>query len=160
MLQEAESDGGPYVMLPSGEVERWMEAIGDEPDPDTGLYGIACAVTDYFGLIEPWGTPVGIFGDDPGPLYYEPLEVGGLFFRWIGADSEEQLREFAHSIAKGEGWQERTEWQASQTNYTVMDSCAFAGDDKSRIFLELQPGRYVVESQYAEQEASWRSFSG
>ena len=94
-MEFVSSKGGPRVLLPTAEVSRWIVELGDAPNPDEGVYGCACSVEDYCGVIEPWGVKFLVFGDDPADIYYKPDEADGMFFRWIGADSIEQLTSFA-----------------------------------------------------------------
>ena len=149
-MQHVSSLGGPRVLLPTQDVERWINQLGDA-NPSDGLYGLACSVHGYCGIIRPWETPILVFGDLPSDIYWSPREQrGGLFIRWVGADSLEQLTKFAIGVADEGRWTERIEWDAQFTNYTLMDTCTFAGDHAAKIAIELPVGKYVVESQYAE----------
>jgi hypothetical protein len=152
-MQHVSSRGGPRILLPTGDVERWIDELGEEPTPGVGLYGLACSINDYCGIIRPWDTPLLIFGDDPSNIYWLPNEDGGLFVRWVGADSLDQLTAFASSVADAGNWTEHIEWDAQFINYTLMDTCTFIGDDAPRIAMTIAAGKYVVESQYAEAEA-------
>ncbi len=151
-MQHVSSLGGPRVLLSTRDVERWINELGDEPTPDDGLYGLACSVNGYCGIIRPWDTPILILGDDPADIYWSSKRDGGLFIRWIGADSLEQLTAFAESVADAGNWTERVEWDAQFTNYTLMDTCTFFGDDATRIAMTIRAGKYVVESRYAESD--------
>ncbi|MFO1096328.1 MAG: Imm21 family immunity protein [Planctomycetaceae bacterium] len=151
-MQHVTSFGGPRILLPTQDVERWIDEMGDEPTPDEGLYGLACSVDAYCGIIEPWDSPLLIFGDDPCDMFWSPHQEGGLFIRWIGADTLEQLTAFANSVADAGDWAERTEWDAQFGNYTLMDTCACPGDGQPRIEIALRAGEYVIESQYAESD--------
>ncbi len=151
-MQHVSSLGGPRVLLPTQDVERWINELGNEPTPDDGLYGLACSVSDYCGIIRPWDTPILIFGDDPTDIYWSPKTDGGLLIRWVGADSLEQLTAFAESVADAGNWTERIEWDAQFTNYTLMDTCTSVGDNAPRIAMTIPAGKYVIESQYAESD--------
>ena len=151
-MQYVSSLGGPRVLLPTEDISRWIQAMGPSPSPDDGLYGLACSVTDYCGVIDPWGKKILIFGDDPSDMYWLPSPDGGLFFRWIGADSLQQLTDFAKDIARLGNWTESVLWEADSEKYTAMDTCSFHGDDAPTIQLNLVPGRYRVDSLYAEDD--------
>ncbi|QDU41295.1 hypothetical protein Mal4_56610 [Maioricimonas rarisocia] len=149
-MQSVSSFGGPYVLLPKVTVDRWMDELGDAPAPDHGLYGMACSVDGWCGIIRPWETPLLVFGDEPADIYWLPGGEGGLFIRWLAADSLAQLTAFAESVAAAGNWTERLEWDAVTGDYVLMDTCAAPGDPSARMEIPLTPGRYAVESQYAE----------
>ena len=150
MQQHASSLGGPRVLLPSEEVELWIKQLGDNPTPDEGLYGLACSINDYCGIIRPWNTSLLVFGDDPSDIYWSPENDGGLLIRWVAASTLEELTAFAKSVAARGDWMEYIEWHAQSTNYTLMDTCSYVDDNAARIDLVLSPGKYVIESQFAE----------
>ena len=137
-------------MLPTSDIERWIAEVGDSPNPDEGLYGLACSIDKYCGVIAPWDTPLLIFGDDPADIYFSPEHYDGLFFRWIAADALEQLTEFAIAEASGDLWDEATSFEVAVRDMTLMDTCTFAGDSAPRIKLKLRAGSYTIRSRYAE----------
>ncbi|MFG0334159.1 MAG: Imm21 family immunity protein [Maioricimonas sp. JB049] len=149
-MRSVSSLGGPCVLLPREDVDRWMTELGDAPAKDHGLYGMACTVDGWCGIIRPWETPLLIFGDEPADIYWLPRGEGGLFIRWLAANSLAQLTTFAESVAAAGNWTERLEWDAVTGDYVLMDTCAAPGDPSARIEIPLTPGKYVVESQYAE----------
>jgi uncharacterized protein (DUF433 family) len=63
-MQHVSSLGGPRVLLPTSDITRWIDELGDSSTPNRGLYGLACSIDGYCGVISPWGTPFLIFGDD------------------------------------------------------------------------------------------------
>ena len=73
------------------------DVLGHKPTPDAGLYALACSVNAYCAIIRPWGAPIVVFGDDPSDIYWSPDKDGGVFVRWIGAESLEQLRPLVES---------------------------------------------------------------
>jgi hypothetical protein len=149
-MQYVSSLGGPRVMLPTSDVGRWNDELGESPTPDDGLYRIACSIDRYCGVISPWDTPLLIFGDDPSDIYFLPEQHDGLFFRWIGADSIEQLAAFAIDTANGDSWDEMTPFTIVDPHMTLMDACAFADDSVPRIHMKLRIGSYTIRSRYAE----------
>lgn len=152
-MQHVSSLGGPRVLLPTQDVPRWIGELGNEPTPDAGLYALACSVDDYCGIIQPWGTPIIVFGDDPSDMYWSPDKDGGLFVRWVGAGSLEQLIAFAKAVSELDDWAERIEWDAQSTDYTLMDTCTFVGDTAPRVAITLPSGRYIIKSKYAESDS-------
>ncbi len=152
-MQHVSSLGGPRVLLPTRDVPRWISELGNEPTPDAGLYALACSIDDYCGLIRPWDTPIIVFGDDPSDIYWSPDKDGGLFVRWVGAESLEQLLTVAKAVSETDNWTEQIEWDAQSADYTLMDTCSFIGDNAARIAMTLSAGTYIIKSQYAESDS-------
>ena len=152
-MQHVSSLGGPRVLLPTQDVPRWIGELGNEPTPDEGLYALACSVDDYCGIIQPWGTPIIVFGDAPSEMYWSPDKDGGLFVRWVGAGSLEPLIAFAKAVSEMDNWAERIEWDAQATDYTLMDTCTFVGDTAPRVAITLPSGRYIIKSKYAASDS-------
>jgi hypothetical protein len=149
-MQYVSSLGGPRVLLPTKHIARWIAELGDAPTPDGGLYRLACSVDDYCGVIALWETPLLIFGDDPADIYYSPDEFDGLFFRWVAANSLNELTEFAVAQALSESWDQITIFHATDSDMTLMDTCTFDGDSQPRIRLQLRLGSYAFKSRYSE----------
>ncbi|MEY2613438.1 MAG: hypothetical protein RL069_2250 [Planctomycetota bacterium] len=82
-MQYVSSLGGPRVMIPTSDIGHWIDELGTSPTPDNGIYGLACSINDYGGIISPWGTPLLIFGDDPSDILYFAVEYVGLIVRWF-----------------------------------------------------------------------------
>ena len=151
-IQHVSSIGGPRVLLPTADIPRWIAELGDSPSPDEGLYGLACSVDDYCGIIRPWDCEILVFCDDPGDIYWVPSENGGLFIRWLGADSLDQLLDFGRTIADRAQWSESVKWEVRSTRCSLMDSCTCERDSELRIEIDLCPGSYRIDSKYAETE--------
>lgn len=137
-------------MLPTSEIELWIESLGASPTPDVGLYGLACSINEYCGTIAPWGTPLLIFGDDPSDIFYFPDQYDGLLVRWVGADSLERLAAFALAEANTDSWDEKMEIEIVNEAMTIMDTCTFHDDDAPRIHLSMKIGTYKLYSRYVE----------
>ena len=151
-MQYVSSLGGPFIMLPTSDVDRWVRELGEYPTPQSGPYGLACSIENYCGVIAPWETPILVFGDDPADLYFTASHFDGLFFRWIGADSLPQLLDFAVQQAQAETWDETAEFHVTQTDLTVIDAGAPTRDESTQIRLQLRAGAYTVQSRYAQSE--------
>lgn len=148
-MQHVSSLGGPRVLLPTSDINRWIAELGDCA-PDNALYRLACCVNDYCGVIAPWETPLLIFGDDPADIYFQPAEFDGLFFRWVAANSLDELTSFAIAQARTSFWDQCTSFHVDDQDMTLMDTCSFDGDVAPRIRLQLRPGAYAINSRYAE----------
>lgn len=149
-MQYVSSLGGPRVFLPTSDIGRWIDELGTSPTPDSGLYGLACSINDYCGVISPWGTPLFIFGDDPSDIFYFANEYDGLLVRWGAADSLEHLAAFAIAEANTDSWDEKMEIEIVNEAMTIMDTCTFHDDDAPRIHLSMQIGTYKLYSRYAK----------
>lgn len=147
-LQHVSSYGGPRVLLPTSQVARWIDSLDDHPTPDAGLYGLACSVDSYCGVISPWGIPFLIFGDEPSDIFWVPEGDSGFFVRALAADSIEQLINFARQIREDAGWDERTMWTATESDLSVIDTCANGAPDEATIQLTIPTGRYEVLTKY------------
>jgi len=149
-MQYVSSLGGPRVMLPTSHIGHWIVELGTSPSPDNGLYGLACSINEYCGIISPWGTPLLIFGDDPSDIFYLADEYDGLLVRWVGAESLEHLAAFAIAEANTDSWDEEIEIEIVDEAMTIMDTCTFHDDRAPRIHLAMRIGMYKLYSRYAE----------
>ena len=149
-MQYVSSLGGPRVMLPTSEIGLWVDKLGASPTPDDGLYGLACSVNEYCGVISPWGTPLLIFGDQPSDIFYIPDQYDGLLVRWVGADSIERLSAFAIAEASTDAWDETNEIEIVDKEMTIMDTCTYHDDDAPRIQLAMRIGTYRLCSRFAQ----------
>ena len=126
--------GGPQVLLPTADISRWIDALGDStPTPDDGLYGMACAIDDYCGIINPWGTPILVFGDIPADIYFFPHLRGGVFARWVAADDFDSFAAFVARESLVRDWPYCTQWPVVDSDLTLMDSCTTYRDARFRL---------------------------
>lgn len=110
-------------MLPTSEIGLWIDNLGESPSPDAGLYGLACSINQYCGIISPWGTPLLIFGDLPSDIIYVPAQYDGLLVRWVGTDSLERLAASATAEASTDTWDETKQIKIVDKEMTIMDTC-------------------------------------
>ena len=151
-MQHVSSLGGPRVLLPTEQIDLWIDTMDLTPNPDEGIYKIACSINNYCGVIAPWMTPLLIFGDDPTNIYYNPDYKDGLLFRWCGADSLDQLNSFAIQQANLNTWDEITEFTVVNSDMTLMDTCTKYDDLAPRIKIILNCGNYLIKSRYIDSE--------
>lgn len=149
-MQYVSSLGGPRVLLPTSDIRRWIDKFGESRSAEDGLYGLANSINAYCGAISPWGTQLLIFGDDPADIFYFPNHFDGLLVRWVGADSLDQLRDFALAEANRSSWDERMELKVVENDMTIMDTCSHHEDNAPRIHLVMRKGTYAICSRYAE----------
>ena len=151
-METATSFGGPFVLLPKILANQWSKAIGDNPEPDSGLYGEVCGSEDFMHLISFQGRTVVRIAEEPGDLFWIPTDQGGLVLQWVGADSLDDLVAFGQKVAGTNDWQETLEFTISDPELRIMDSCGFDGDDQPKIDLSIDPGEYQISATYSEDE--------
>jgi len=108
-MKTATSFGGPYVLLPKRLFFDWIEAMGDDPNVDSGLYGEVCnspKSSAYAHIVQFLGADVVKVFEMPDDIFWIPLEYGGLLVQWIAADSLENLVDFALETATENEWDE------------------------------------------------------
>ncbi len=149
-MDTATSFGGPFVLLPLELTGEWSEAIGDSPEPDSGLYGEVCGVASLMHMISFHGVQVLRVAEEPGDLFWQPSDSGGLIIQWVGADSISQLLDFGLRVSERAEWQEQVEFDVSRAAMRIMDSCGFDDDGQPKIDFQLKQGKYLVEAVYAE----------
>jgi len=151
-METATSFGGPFVLLPKIFANQWSKAIGDNPEPDSGLYGEVCGSEDFMHLISFQGRTVVRIAEEPGDLFWIPTDQGGLVLQWVGADSLDDLVAFGQKVAGTNDWQETLEFTISDPELRIMDSCGFDGDGQPKIDLSIDPGEYQISATYSEDE--------
>jgi len=151
-METAKSLGGQFVLLPSRLAGEWSKAIGDNPEPDSGLYGEVCESKDFMHLISFQGVSVVRIADEPSDLFWIPTDRGGLVLQWVGADSLDDLVAFGEKIAAADEWQETLDFTITDPELRIMDSCGFDGDDQPKIAILVEPGEYQIAATYAEDE--------
>ena len=153
-METATSFGGPYILLPKSLAGEWSLAMGDSPDPDSGLYGEVCQFGSFMHLISFHGVTIVRIAEDPSDLFWIPTDQGGLIVQWLGADSLEDLLAFGQKIAAANEWQDVLEFTVSDADIRIMDSCGFDGDDQPKIDISIPPGEYQIDAAYAEDDAT------
>jgi hypothetical protein len=75
-------DGG--LGLPNGDLSLVWEAVKTRTD-----YGRACGIDDYLGILQVGPGRCLVFGDEPLATAFQSTQDGGIFVRWVHAESEE-----------------------------------------------------------------------
>lgn len=151
-METATSFGGPFVLLPKRLAGEWSKAIGDNPEPESGLYGEVCDSQDFMHLISFEGVTVVRIAEDPSDLFWIPTDRGGLVLQWVGADSLDDLIAFGEKVVATNEWQETLEFTIADSELRIMDSCGFDGDDQPKIDFSIDPGKYQISATYAEDD--------
>lgn len=151
-METATSFGGPFIFLPKRLTDEWSKAIGDNPEPDSGLYGEVCGSENFMHPISFQGSTAVRIAEEASDLFWLPTDRGGLVLQWVGADSLDDLVAFGKKVAATSEWQETLEFTISNQEMRIMDSCGFDGDDQPKIDLSIDPGEYQISATYAEDE--------
>ena len=151
-METATSIGGPFILLPKKLADDWSKAIGDNPEPDSGLYGEVCVSEGFMHLISFQGMTAVRIAEEPSDLFWIPTDRGGLILQWVGADSLDDLVAFGQKVAATSDWQETLAFTIFDPEQRIMDSCGFRGDDQLKIDLSIAPGEYQISATYAEDE--------
>jgi hypothetical protein len=151
-MKTATSFGGPFILLPKKLAGEWSKALGDSPEPDSGLYGEVCRSEDFMHLISFQGVTLVRIAEVPSDLFWIPTDQGGLIVQWVGADSIDDLVAFGQKIAASNEWQERLEFTVLDREIRIMDSCGFDGDGQPKIDISIDPGVYQIVAAYAEDD--------
>ncbi|HEX8288441.1 MAG TPA: Imm21 family immunity protein [Pyrinomonadaceae bacterium] len=157
------TEGGPLLLLLEKHLDAWDGT--DEPsngriveanfrwNPDISAtdYDRACDVDDFLGVIDVGEGQGIVFGDKPLMTTWLPLttELGKMFVRWVEAENEADLIEFATSFSQ-------TDFHDTLVSITVEDSdlilfAAYeAGRDNFdvRLRIGLANGRYKFSTLY------------
>ena len=94
------TNGGPLVIIPVEIAHLWRGDGGlGLPNGDLSLvwetvktrtdYGRACGIEDYLGVLQVGPGRCLVFGDEPLATAFLPTQDGGIFVRWVHAESEE-----------------------------------------------------------------------
>lgn len=153
-MKTATSFGGPFILLPMRLSDEWSGAIGDTPEPESGLYGEVCGSEGLMHLILFQGSLVVRIAEEPSDLVWIPTDRGGLILQWVGADSLDDLVAFGQKIAAADEWQETVDLTIADPELRIMDSCGFDGDGQSKIDFSIDPGEYQINATYAEDDAT------
>lgn len=151
-MEAATSFGGPFVLLPKRLADEWSKAIGDNPEPDSGLYGEVCGSENFMHLISFEGSVVIRIAEEPSDLFWLPTDRGGFILQWVGADSLDDLLAFGQKVAAANEWQETLDFTIVDLELRLMDSCGFDGDDQPKIDISIDPGEYQITATYAEDD--------
>ncbi len=149
-VKTATSFGGPFILLPMRLADEWSKAIGDTPEPESGLYGEVCGSEGFMHLISFQGSTVVRIAEEPSDLVWIFTDRGGLILQWVGADSLDDLVAFGQKIAAANEWQETLDFTIADPELRIMDSCGFDGDDQPKIDFSIDPGEYQINATYAE----------
>ena len=153
-METATSFGGPFILLPKCLADEWSEAMGDSPEPDSGLYGEVCRSGDFMHLIPFHGVTVVRIAELPSDLFWIPADRGGLIVQWVGADSLDDLVAFGRKVAAENEWQESLQFTVADQQIRIMDSCGFDGDGQPKIDIAIDPGVYQINAAYAEDDCT------
>ncbi len=152
-FQTATSFGGPYVLLPKRLFTSWDEAIGENANTDSGMYGEVCNASRdcAFAHVIPFlDAEVVRLCEMPNDIHWVPLDYGGLIVQLVMAESLEYFVDFVLETVAMNQWEQRIEFEVKDREFLIMDSLGDDRDGQPKIHLTLEPGLHRVESLFRE----------
>lgn len=149
-LKWISSFGGPYLCTSPELAKKWLgtEGLsfqGIQGDVATD-YELACGTRDYAGLLGERFCRLLVIGDLPEQLCWIAVSgEEGIFIKWIGADSDEQVLSVISDMQKQQFTVLPVSFLVESDSLVVFDSACKA-DELEDNFLapELLPGIYSV----------------
>ncbi len=164
------SCGGPLVLLHDKDREAWRGGYVYIPDreraeipwrrgglvlsadymnPHRTHYGLACACSDPVGVIDFDERKAVVLGDEPAATAWLPGRggAGGIFVRWIHADSEECVSESLKKIPAA-GWESAATVQVVAPRLVLQDAFmpGVGVAEEGMLMIELTVGAYRVST--------------
>ncbi|MGE0759995.1 MAG: Imm21 family immunity protein [Pirellulaceae bacterium] len=143
-------EGTFHMMLPDRLVNTWRGA--GSPD-----YDRACSESDEWLTLLTIGDSQGlVLGGDPGMVLVLPCDSElPVLIRWIYADDEQELIDFA---LRGEPVMDTSPdvvWENQDTSWSLFDAAAYPPQDRPGIRrVRLPVGRLRVETAFVEAGAN------
>jgi hypothetical protein len=167
------SAGGPLIVAPAEIAQYWrgvegwspsevQRGLADEPVSD---YARACGIDDYLGTLKVGHGEVVILGDEPMQTAFIPNPEGGIFVRWMYAESEGDIRRALGSVPESAWRPTPHRIEVSREGLLVFDSASPGHalpppskdvDPSSWIHIELPEGTYMVDTADYEPDGSTR----
>lgn len=146
-----DSAGGPLVMMPRSRAPAWRGVTGDH-------YEEACQINDFAGVLaREWGDILVLDGE-PLPTTWLVRPDGLVIVRWVAANSEAELLEFAtrwtpdHRPAD-----ERLAIRLLEEPYVIFDS-GQPGESMEPLDIHPPAAARTLTSFYVKDEAREISF--
>jgi hypothetical protein len=156
-LKWVTSEGGPFVLMNIPTANSWLGVYGlsstEWGDKNyVNDYDRACSIENYVGLITSDSNPIMVIGDLPYDLSWFPDgDDRGLIVKWIGADSDEDVKEAISHLNH-----DKFEYFPWEFIITDSDLVLFESSKKidevldNRLNIKLLPGTYKVAFQNIE----------
>ncbi|GAC1470732.1 MAG: immunity 21 family protein [Isosphaeraceae bacterium] len=173
------SAGGPLIVVPAEIAQYWRGVEGWSPsevqrdwaDESVSDYARACGIDDYLGTLEVGHGKALILGDEPMQTAFIPASEfipateGGIFVRWMWAESEDGVRRALGSVPESAWETTPHRIEVAREGLLVFDS-AWPGDalpppsrdvvPASWARIELPEGTYTVDTADYEPDGSTR----
>lgn len=145
-----DTNGGPFVAVPSTALPQWSGAEGED-------YDRACEVVDGVAvLMLAGGDQALVFGDEP--MSTTVLSEHAVIARWCYAETEEGVADLITGSLTAAQWTEGPEMRT--TGSLVIFDSAYLGTEVGTLteglVLDLDTGRYRVESTVIEPDSKTR----
>lgn len=158
-FESTEGTKGSIVLVPRRLVrvlslEEAAESPGTDDETEaSGIYERICEGNEWLRLIPFEDGDMLRMGEASNPVFWINRPDGALAVQWQGADSEEQLLNFAEN-ADGDVWDEEIHFDAGDGHFFLSDCTQVLwGDDDSELCqVSLPKGQYTVTARWAESE--------
>ncbi len=138
-MEWVESKGGPLVLLDESQLERWSGVRG-------GDYERACDVANEVEAVSLAGHDVLVLGDEPLRTAWVADKDGGVFVRWVYAETEQSALTALGS--KEEVLFEDTGIRIATKGQCRLIDAADPGDvlTSGNLSVQMRPGTYRVDT--------------
>jgi hypothetical protein len=165
-LHWLESNGGPLALIPRAVLPHWsgVEAPVDatpraatwrlDPTGPVTDYDRACSIEEYAGVLPVGQGEALILGQEPLPTAWRPNRHGGLFIRWICAESEADVLRLLDQPHDALNWVDEAVFRVTHTPLVLIDAADVGFDLSGPSFeLDLSPAAYTVRRGQATDSA-------
>ena len=167
------SAGGPLVVAPAEIAQYWRGVEGRSPsevqrdvaDESVSDYARACGIDAYLGTLKVGHGKALILADEPMQTAFIPASEGGVFVRWMWAESEDGVRRALGAVPESAWEPTLHRIEVAREGLLVFDS-AWPGDalpppsrdeaPASWARIELPEGTYTVDTADYEPDGSTR----
>ncbi|WP_337177433.1 Imm21 family immunity protein [Paludisphaera sp.] len=167
------SAGGPLIVVPAEVAQYWRGVEGWSPsevqrdlaDESVSDYARACGIGDYLGILKVGHGEALILGDMPMQTAFIPDPEGGIFVRWMYAESEGGVRRALGSVPESAWEPTPHRIEVAREGLLVFDSACSGDtlphpsqdvDPASWIHIELPEGTYTVDTADYEPDETTR----
>lgn len=167
------SAGGPLIVAPAEIAPHWRGAHTWSPSEgrrgsageSVSDYARACGIDDYLGTLKVGHGKALILGDEPMQTAFISASEGGIFVRWMWAESEDGVRRALGAVPESAWGPTSHRIEVAREGLLVFDS-AWPGDalpppskdvlPASWARIELPEGTYMVDTADYEPDDSTR----
>jgi hypothetical protein len=159
------SAGGPLLLLEENSINDWAGVFNPltgeaEPERDDTDYARAGQVEGYLGQIPVRATTALVLWGEPAATTWIPAsEGGGMFVRWMAAESERELLDWLPRIPDT-AFRSDGQFTVHEGRLILFDSALAGRKVKARpteyLSIDLNPGTYQISTaSYERDDPAW-----